>query len=239
MIQMLITESSDGERLFIKEYSRQMAARYTEETWKYYMCRSAEELVQFVSDRTQLDMLCMDITIPDVLTLTKKIRGVNRTAFLILIADMSISPTEYMKPSVMAGNLILKPLSKETVTRTLEESFRAFADGFENPDLNEVFVAESREGRWLIPYDRILYFEAREKKVFVNTADQQIGFYDTLDELERKLPEGFLRCHRSFIINRSKVDCLQPSSNTILLKDGVQIPVSRTYRSVMRELRGR
>jgi DNA-binding LytR/AlgR family response regulator len=139
----------------------------------------------------------------------------------------------------MAGSLMLKPLKKAAVERCLKDSFKAFAARFESPDTEEVFVAENREGRWRIPYNRILFFESRDKKIFLYTEDQEIGFYGTLDELEDKLPDSFLRCHRSYILSRSKIRCLVPGKNSIQLEDDTLIPVSRSYRNIMKELRGK
>ena len=97
-------------------------------------------------------------------------------------------------------------------------------------------MVQGREGRWVLEYDRILYFESRDKRVFVNTADREIAFYDTLDHLQEKLPEQFLRCHRSFIVNRKRIQQIQLAKNRIILQGEYEIPVSRTCRKAVKEI---
>lgn len=237
MIQMMIEGSSEGERLSIKQSTREKAAIYTEDKWEFVLCARPEDAERCLREQRAFDMLCMDITLPGALEITERLRLENRDAFLVLVADESISPVRYMKPGIMAGNLMLKPLSPEKIDETMEESVRAFSADREKPDLNRVFVAESREGRWIVPYDRIQFFEARNKKIYLNSVNEEIGFYATIDELEKQLPEEFVRCHRGFIVNRNRIERVVAGENTIVLSDGTGIPVSRSYRSIIKELR--
>ena len=82
----------------------------------------------------------------------------------------------------------------------------------------------------------ILYFESRKRLVFLYTAEQTYQFYQKLDDLEKQLyGEGFLRCHRSFLVQERYVRSWR--ENALWLEDGTELPVSRTYeREVNRRL---
>jgi two-component system response regulator AgrA len=60
-------------------------------------------------------------------------------------------------------------------------------------------------------------------------------FYDTLDQLEERLADRFLRCHRSYLVNKSKVNKVYLSQNLLLLNSGEEIPLSRSYKPVVKQ----
>ena len=63
---------------------------------------------------------------------------------------------------------------------------------------------------------------------------EEYGFYLTMDRLAEELPEQFLRCHRSFIVNSRKIRKIMLSQNLIGLEDGFDIPLSRSYKAVLK-----
>ena len=97
------------------------------------------------------------------------------------------------------------------------------------------YVLETKQGRLLIPYSEILYFESRERRVCLCTKSRQLPFYDTLERLSKELPEQFLRCHKGFIVNAYNIEGVLFAQNTIHLRGGFIIPVSRSYKSAVRE----
>jgi len=64
----------------------------------------------------------------------------------------------------------------------------------------------------------------------VTTDDRMLLHYDRLDKLERQLPSGFIRTHRSHIINSEyliKVLVVSRGQHVALTSDGEQVPISR------------
>ena len=88
----------------------------------------------------------------------------------------------------------------------------------------------------MFEYSAICFFEARNKKIYLNTGAKEYGFYSTMEQLEQELSTSFIRCHRSFIVNVEKIEKVMFSKNLLFLTDGYEIPVSRTYKSVLRPL---
>lgn len=236
MIQMLITESNEACRLYIRDCSKNLAAYYTDENWTMILCSEYAQIYEYLEKRAAFDMICLDITIKGVLELAEKIRSFCKHAVLILVADKTITPERYIRPAIRAESLMLKPLTTEKIDRTLQEAFSLFAEMYAVPDTSSVFVAENRDGHWRIPYTDILFFEAREKRIYLNTENQEISFNGTIGMLEESLPDCFLRCHRSFIINREKVERIIRRENLIKLYGNFSVPVSKSYRHIMREL---
>ena len=71
----------------------------------------------------------------------------------------------------------------------------------------------------------------------MNTGAREYGFYSTIEQLQEELGEQFIRCHRGFLVNQKKVERVVFAKNLIVLTDGYEIPVSRTYKSILKEFR--
>ena len=232
---MLISDESSKERQYIVRYAKDLAAKWTDEYWEMLQCSSISELEETVSQKIRTDIVCVDITMEGALELTKELRRLTPSSYIILIASPRISPAVYMRPAIGAESLLLKPLSERQIQEVLSEAIRTYIDRFLSPDEKKVFVIEHKGGRVLIDYNNIYFFESREKRVYLNTEAEEFGFYDTLDELQEKLEDGFIRCHRSFLINKSKIVNVFLSQNRIILKNEFEIPLSRSYKPVIKE----
>ena len=81
----------------------------------------------------------------------------------------------------------------------------------------------------------IRYLESDKRQVRVMTDYEEYKYYGKLDEAEKELGEGFLRCHRSFLVNTTQIK--KYSGEEIVLRSGQEIPISRTYtKEVKRKL---
>lgn len=238
MVEMMIFSTASGEIPILKETSRELAAHMTEEYWEFYCFKTWEEAEDFLCEDPSLDIICTDVTDREGIRLAQELRKKNPNAYMILIASLKISPASYMKPSIMAGSLLLRPLEKKGVREALGEAFEEIFSDERTPREKGQLAVDNKEGRWLIDYDRIYYFEAREKKIFLNTGTKEIGFYDTIEHLQEKLPEYFIRCHRSFLINGKMAEKLILGKNLVVLRSGWEIPVSRSYKQHIKEFMG-
>lgn len=232
---MLISDESEQERKYIIHYAKDCAGKWTEEAWKWLECSSFTELSVIVGQCVRTDIVCVDLTMSGALELTKKLRKYAPSAYIILIASPDISPMTYMRPTVGAESLLMKPLREGQIQEVLGEAIQTYVRRFYRPDEKKVFVIENRGGRDLIDYEHIYFFEAREKRVYLNTKMEEYGFYDTLDQLEERLSEDFIRCHRSFLVNKSKIEKIFLSQNRLVLKEEFEIPLSRSYKPGIKE----
>ena len=98
-------------------------------------------------------------------------------------------------------------------------------------------VVDSGNSTFRIPFSRILYIEALDKKLTIWTKQQSISIRMTLNTLETTLPpELFFRCHRSYIINVKAIESVDFTAMEVTLTSGDTLPLSRTARDGMREV---
>ncbi|RKJ21933.1 DNA-binding response regulator [bacterium D16-50] len=79
----------------------------------------------------------------------------------------------------------------------------------------------------------ILYLESRLRMLRLVTKTEEYVFYAGLEDVQRQLGEEFLRCHKSFLVNLEKV--VRFSKEQIVLEDGTNIPISRSYAKNVRQ----
>ncbi|MGN0621784.1 MAG: LytR/AlgR family response regulator transcription factor [Porcipelethomonas sp.] len=235
MISVLFVNKSKNELDALERKSRDIAAKLSDDKWDYYIFSDPGKFAEFISGDPVINIACMDVSMENGIENTEDVRHRCPDGYIILVADSSMSPVRYIKPSIVAQSLLLRPFTKEQLDENLKAAFKAYLKKLEAPDEKKCFVIDTRDGRQLVPFDNIFYFEAREKKIYANLGKTEYAFYGTLDKISELLPEYFLRFHRGFIVNRKKVASVNFPQNFALLSSGMIVPVSRSYKPFLKE----
>lgn len=78
---------------------------------------------------------------------------------------------------------------------------------------------------------KILYVESDRRKVRIHEQARTIETYAKIDDIQRRLPEQFVRCHKSFLVN---MDCIaELRASDLVLANGEEIPVSQRRRRAL------
>lgn len=237
MVSMAAYDENRAELEELKIVTKELAARLSEDRWSIEEFSGLKQLRTYLEGTPLLDMLMYDVTRLDARDYLRQIRKMYRRAGLLLLADKSTSPMTYMRPDIHADSLLLKPWSREQVWEVLEEFIREYLETVQSAETmgEQFYVIDTKEGSIRIPYERIYYFEAREKKIYVCAGNEEFGFYHTIDKLTEELPGQFIRCHRGFVVNSLKIRKIMLSQNSICLADGFEVPLSRSYKADLKE----
>ncbi len=202
---------------------------------KFRVAHNIRELRETMHELSRISVCCVDFTFSGEQAISL-VKEWSPDSMIVIIADENVSPISYIRPSIMAAGLLLRPLTYSRVNEVLTSVlFAACAKERVSVYGNEMFTINTRDGVIRIPYSELLYFEARNKKIAACTGRIEAEFYSTLDSLNEKLPNFFLRCHKSFIINTLMVERVNFASNIIFLANGFSVPLSRSFRSCVRE----
>lgn len=236
MISVLLYSHEKKELSAFVKLGKEIVCRISDDDWIFLSYSDRELVYSFLSEHPIVDISCVDIVADGGIALAEELRKANSEMHIILLADMSVSPVSYIRPSIMAGSLLLRPLTVQNVKSVFTEAVLSYVKKLQ-ADNDNILLIENRDGRQPVPYSSIIYFESREKKIYVNTGVSEYPFYDTLDNLEKQLPDGFLRCHRSYIVAKNHIKKIFISQSTIVLDDDSELPLSRSYKSVFKELK--
>lgn len=234
MISMVSLDSKTKEIKPLEACVRDVAAVLTDDKWNISIFDNLDEFDKYVSERPLVDLSCFDVTPDGAVDSLMDFRKNYDQAFLMLIADPTVSPLVYLKPGIRPDSLMMRPLTKDTVKGTLKDFISSYVSSQEDTGSVKSFVIDSKEGKIAIPYNDIYYFEAREKKIFIRTMNDEYGFYETIENLEETIPDAFMRCHRSFIVNSAKIRKIMLSQNIMELSDGFDVPLSRSYKPLFK-----
>jgi two-component system LytT family response regulator len=220
-------------------------------------CTNGEEAIQAIA-----------LNVPDLVFLDVEMPGIDGFGVLeALPADCIptiIFVTAYDQYAVRAFEVyaldyLLKPFDQERFDRALkrakahlsneraENLSRRILNALEEirtkPVHLERLVIKMNGHVFFVKADEIDWLEAEGNYVRLHTGKESYLLRDTISALESQLdPKKFIRVHRSAIVNIDRITELQPwfhGEYRIILGEGVQLTLSRTYREKLHELLGR
>ena len=122
---------------------------------------------------------------------------------------------------VQAFNYLLKPITNEALCTCLDKYISLHS--------NDFYYYHKGNDILQIPYHSILYIEKNGHDAIIHTTNDLFAERIPLNEMELRLPNNFVRAHKSFIINMNQIQSLR--SNKLLLCNNDSITVGRNYLS--------
>lgn len=168
------------------------------------------------------------------LELGRRIRKINRDCHIVYVTDHREIIQDILNPMTRPSGFYIKPIDEQELDILTAYIYSDYMNISKKDEA--YFYLNIGASMYRIPLDSILYFESFYKKIYVHTLNQRIGFYDSLANLENRLDNNFVRCHKSYIINRSKISSISYSEMSVNMENGANISISRTYKSMLREM---
>ncbi|WP_027093834.1 LytR/AlgR family response regulator transcription factor [Cohnella thermotolerans] len=152
-----------------------------------------------------------------------------------------------------ATDYILKPYDEDRIQQTIAKLAKQKEIRHDNQE-RESFRSSSVPGRTdklavavderivLVNVSKILYISAEEGKTLVATEAQTYKVSEPLVTFEQKLQGSpIVRVHRACLVNVDAIVEIQPwfhSTFTLIMKNGRNIPVGRTYLKNLKQMLG-
>jgi DNA-binding LytR/AlgR family response regulator len=100
-------------------------------------------------------------------------------------------------------------------------------------------LVQTGGGERLLELSEIDYLQAARNYVSVHAGGREYLVRDTIASLSSRLAaSGFLRSHRSYLVNAARIDEVRPAADgawELRLQGGSRVPLSRSYRDAVRE----
>lgn len=205
-------------------------------------CQNALSALQILQTK-QVDILFLDIQMPDLTgiellnILKNKPAVILTTAYAdYAIAGYQLDVTDYLLKPIPFERFV-QAVNKATEWCNYKKAVNSTSIPNTNstPELPKYFFVKSDYKQIKIFYSDILYIEGLREYVSIYTHDKRIVTLETLKNMEIILSgQNFLRVHKSYIINTTKVDAL--NGNRVELNKQ-KIPIGKSYKAeVMRLL---
>jgi DNA-binding LytR/AlgR family response regulator len=128
---------------------------------------------------------------------------------------------------VDAMGYIVKPVDEKKMERVLKKTL-AHVEAIRSRKPSETIVITVENLKKKILQNDILYIERQQAKSVIFLKGKEYGVYETITSLADRLTNDFIRISQSYIVNKSFIVGIE--GNSVLLKNGMDIPVGRTYR---------
>ena len=126
---------------------------------------------------------------------------------------------------VEAFRYLLKPVKKEDIQPCVDRVIQDMQG-------KSLMFSFDRK-KYNIPYDEIIYISSYGHYLTIHTKERDYEWKYSLKELQAQLPDQFVRCHRSFIVNLNYIRKLD--TRRIILKNNEKIDVSNGYLEPVRK----
>ena len=191
---------------------------YFQETHRVFSVTSYTDFTFLEKDMAQgehFDLLILDL----VMNGQRSVEAVRRirekedgTPLIFLTANREYAVESY---EMNALDYMIKPLKKERLVKRLDQLFKR-----KNPR----FSVRTQGDYSYYGYDVLVYFEAREHRVYGRRKDgREFKCSQNLGRIEEQLREDprFYRCHRGYIVN---LDYVEQIREVMLLKGDLRVP---------------
>ena len=174
--------------------------------------------------KNQTDIVILDICFREEngIATAQKLQQINRNVKIIFITAYIEYASEIFEAQPFY--FLVKPVDKQKIA----EVVRSAMEAVKNEDIRSLII-QTRDGIEKVRVYDIWYVESIKRNIVVHEVDRQISLIKKLDEVEKMLPDYFLRCHKSFLVNADKIKRME-SREFVLLND-IRIPISRTRHS--------
>lgn len=162
----------------------------------------------------------------------KKIREMSKESYMVFIADNADCAYLTIQGLIRPSGFLIKPIKMQEIQLVITDIYRDYLNQSNGSKALSINIGTDI---YYVDYDEILYFESMQKKIYVFTANQRISYYDSLTSLESRLDERFIRCHKSYIVNRDKIKSILFSEMRIFMENEAEIGISRTYKNDVKE----
>lgn len=241
MIPVYICEDKETTRKYIEQQVRKIIIIENLNMHIKVSTANPDEIVEEVSNTKERGIYLLDIDLSHKMSgfdLAKVIRQKDARGFVVFITTHGELALNTFKYQIEAMDYILKDEPDKMIER-LQSCFLNIHERMESDHTknSDYFVLRQMDEVRYISLRDIIYFETSTQKHKVNlvTKTEYIEFFGDLKSIEEKTGGQFIRCHRSYLINRECIDTVNAKESYVLMKDGKQCSMSRSGKKRIEE----
>ncbi|NGP87952.1 response regulator transcription factor [Aliifodinibius halophilus] len=202
--------------------AQQILERYISDVPRLELLKSCDDALQARSYLTDhhADLLLLDINMP-TLSGISFLKSLRNPPEVILTTAYDEYALEGYELDVI--DYLLKPFSFERFLQAISK----YEDRVQNDNQQNTLFIKADHKTYRIDSDSISYIESLGDYITIHISDKKLTTYETLKNIQTKLPSNFMRVHKSFIVCIDKVNYLE--GNRLILSTD-EIPIGGTYR---------
>ncbi len=223
-MKCILIDDDKVSRLVIEKYIKKTDFLELTETFD-----NAVDAANFFNNKNSTDLIFLDIEMP----------GMSGVEFLEILDNLPqiiiVSAKEKYALQAIEYDVtdyLLKPVSYSRFLKAVTKSKTKYEEENEKISPEGIFIKSSSSSFVRLFYDDVLFIEAMENYVLIQTKEKKYTIHFTMKALFDKLPsDKFIRVHRSFIINKNRIERIE--NNMIFIQHldkNKSIPLSKSYK---------
>jgi len=166
----------------------------------------------------------------DGIMLGTKIREADSLAKIVFVTVHSEQAYLTFYHKINALDFIVKGRREDIETRMNQciiDAHKLYLD--EKRGQVKYFRIDASGEVWSVPWDDILFFETHvsvRHKIILHTENSRIEFRGFLGEIEKHIP-GLYRCHKSYLLNISKVAYIDRKTKEAVMPNGMRVHIAQ------------
>ncbi len=218
-LKAIIVDDEPLARSFLERYCEKLGS--LEVTGSF---PDSESALNYLT-RNEIDILFLDVEMPGDtgFVLLDKLQYMPKVVLTTSKTDYAFDAFQYH-----VTDYLKKPISYNRFEESINKITESFKNTTVETNTDDIFI--KTDGKFIrLSYQDILYIESMGDYVKYFTQAKHFLTHSTLKAVEEKMnPKQFLKVHRSFIVNMSKIIDIQ--DNTIVIDNKV-IPISKALKS--------
>ena len=194
-----------------------------------YTSDNIEDILSYV-ENNKVDVLMLDINLKSNksgLELAETVRKKNKDVYLIFT-------TGHLEYAMVAYKFkTFDYLAKPITSDRLEDTVKRFFEDING--LPKKYIKIDNKNT-IIDEAEIQYIKRDGMKLIFHTSSHDYDAYSSFAKIESNLPENFIRCHKSFVVNLDNIKNVDPVTNTIYFKDNSCCCIGPKYKQEFMEV---
>jgi len=201
-------------------------------------CHNAIEGFEVLKSK-QVDLIFLDIQMP-LLTGIDFLKSLSNPPKVIFTTAFREYAVESYELEVV--DYLLKPISFDRFFKAMNKYFKTvehktvnLANKSKDDTSSDFITVNVNKKHYKVLFSEILYAESLRDYVQIHTIEMTLVTKDKISDFENKLPNNFLRTHRSYIVNLDKITAFTTNDVEI---GKLEIPIGVSYKNeVLRTLK--
>ncbi len=167
----------------------------------------------------------------------KMIMRQNRDNYILYILPKSEDVGKLLQYCVHPFGILVVPPDTEAISSALSnmmEEYSRIVDD-ETEDDNDSLLLQDGGVFFRVPLNEVSMIEALNKKLIIYYGAEILSVYSSISALAEKYQDTFIRCHRSYLVNRKYVKKADMSNMMLYLTNGQSAPIARSNRNEIKE----
>ena len=197
-------------------------------------CDNALSALSWIK-KQKIDLIFLDISMPFIsgIDFIKTLQ--NPPAIILTTAHKEFAVESY---ELNVLDYLLKPISFERFLKAVNklennEASKVIKPVVDDSESDTFIYVKSEKKNVKILLKEILFIESLKDYIKIQTVNKSIVTQVPISAIEQRLPESFLRIHRSFIVARDKITAYTQHDFEI---GKYQIPIGRNYKAVVAKI---